>query len=97
MVASCINLEFAIQSVPKGLAESLIAEKFLSNSPSTLILGDNIFYGDGLPRTSQEMSKDINVSTVLAYPVSDPERYGVVEFNNKDKQVISKKTNQSQK
>jgi len=84
-----INLEFAVQSVPKGLAESfLIAEKFLSDSPSTLILGDNIFYGDGLPKELREMSKDVDISTVLAYPVSDPERYGVVEFN-KYKQVIS--------
>ena len=53
-----------------------------------MILGDNIFYGDGLPKILKEISKNIYGATVLAYPVVDPERYGVVEFN-KEKQVIS--------
>jgi glucose-1-phosphate thymidylyltransferase len=76
-----IELEYAIQAKPNGLAEAfLIGENFINNQPVALILGDNIFYGPGL---GQSLSRMVNRpgSTVFAYAVSDPERSGVVEFD----------------
>ncbi|MFN8770411.1 MAG: glucose-1-phosphate thymidylyltransferase RfbA [Neisseriaceae bacterium] len=77
-----ISLSYNIQEKPDGLAHAfIVAEKFLNGSPTCLILGDNIFYGNGLT----EMLIDAQTShgaTVFAYQVSDPERYGVVEFDN---------------
>lgn len=77
-----INIQYAVQSSPDGLAQAfLIGESFIKNQPSALVLGDNIFYGHKL--ISQLHSADASDSgaTVFAYHVSDPERYGVVEFD----------------
>ena len=82
-----INLQYEIQEKPEGLAQAfLIAESFLDGSPSILILGDNLFYGKGLATQLKEAYNRKN-STIFAYPVSDPERYGIVDFA-KDGRVI---------
>ena len=78
-----LNINYAEQQKPEGLAQSLIiAEEFLDGHPSLLILGDNIFYGQNLSLLLKEADKNDSGSTVFAYLVSDPERYGVVEFND---------------
>jgi glucose-1-phosphate thymidylyltransferase len=80
--------EFATQEVPNGLAQAfVIGAKFIGNDSVALILGDNIFYGSGLDRQLQSL-KNIQGGYVFAYEVSDPERYGVVEFDQQMK-VIS--------
>lgn len=77
-----INIEYAVQAEPEGLAQAfLIGETFLGNSPCTLILGDNIYYGEGLSSRLQLAAKQETGATVFAYYVSDPERYGVVDFD----------------
>ena len=82
-----INLQYEIQEKPEGLAQAfLIGESFLDGSPSILILGDNLFYGKGLATQLKEAYNRKN-STIFAYPVSDPERYGIVDFS-KDGRVI---------
>ena len=76
-----INLSYAVQPEPKGLAEAfIIGEDFIDGDHSALILGDNIFYGQGLGRTLQRMEKRPG-ATVFAYQVSNPQDYGVVEFD----------------
>ncbi|WP_404298465.1 glucose-1-phosphate thymidylyltransferase RfbA [Halomonas sp.] len=77
-----IRLEYAVQPSPDGLAQAfVIGERFLDGAPSTLILGDNIFYGHDLqPLLSKAMARDSGAS-VFAYHVHDPERYGVVAFD----------------
>lgn len=75
------HIEYAIQENPNGLAQAfVIGEKFIGNDKVALILGDNIFYGVGLGRQLQTLN-DIEGGYVFAYEVSDPERYGVVEFD----------------
>jgi glucose-1-phosphate thymidylyltransferase len=82
------SFEYAVQEVPNGLAQAfVIGEKFIGNDKAGLILGDNIFYGAGLGRMLQQY-KDPQGGVVFAYHVADPERYGVVEFDEK-KKVIS--------
>ena len=82
-----INLQYEIQEKPEGLAQAfLIGESFLDGSPSILILGDNLFYGKGLATQLKEAYNRKN-STIFAYPVRDPERYGIVDFA-KDGRVI---------
>jgi glucose-1-phosphate thymidylyltransferase len=78
-----VNFSYAEQPSPDGLAQAfLIGEKFLDGSPSALVLGDNIFYGHDLPMLlGSGMSRETG-ATVFAYHVLDPERYGVVEFDN---------------
>ncbi len=79
-----IELSYAEQPSPDGLAQAfLIGEKFLGNSPACLILGDNIFYGHGFGRTLVETSKISSGAVVFGYYVTDPERYGVAEFDEK--------------
>ena len=78
-----IQLTYAVQPSPDGLAQAfLIGEHFIGNSPSALVLGDNIFYGHDFAGLVQDASKKTDGATVFAYAVNDPERYGVVEFNN---------------
>lgn len=73
--------EYAIQEVPNGLAQAfVIGEKFIGTDKVALVLGDNIFYGTGLGRQLQALN-DVDGGYVFAYEVSDPERYGVVEFD----------------
>ena len=77
-----IRLEYAVQPSPDGLAQALIiAESFLDGSPSCLILGDNIFHGGGLRDVLQRANDKLDGATVFGYWVKDPERYGVVEFD----------------
>ncbi len=74
---------YTIQAVPNGLAQAFVlGEEFIGNDKVALILGDNIFYGSGLAKLLQQLN-DPDGAVVFAYQVSDPERYGVVEFNEK--------------
>jgi glucose-1-phosphate thymidylyltransferase len=76
------KFSYAVQEVPNGLAQAfIIGEKFIGNDPVALILGDNIFYGTGLGRLLQQ-HQNPSGGVVFAYHVSDPERYGVVEFED---------------
>jgi len=89
------RFEYAIQEVPNGLAQAfVIGEKFIGNDKVALVLGDNIFYGYGLGRQLKTLS-EVEGGYVFAYQVSDPERYGVVEFdaNNKAISIEEKPTN----
>lgn len=84
-----LNLEYAVQPSPDGLAQAfLIGEKFLNGAPSALVLGDNIFYGHDFQRLLKEADAKSEGATVFAYHVQDPERYGVAEFDAKG-QVLS--------
>jgi glucose-1-phosphate thymidylyltransferase len=75
------RFEFAVQEVPNGLAQAfVIGEKFIGNDKAALVLGDNIFYGSGFSKLIQSFN-DVDGAAIFAYPVSDPERYGVVEFD----------------
>ena len=77
-----INIEWAVQPNPDGLAQAfIIGESFLDGAPSTLILGDNIFYGSNLQSTLSEASATESGATVFAYRVKNPKDYGVVEFD----------------
>jgi len=83
-----INLQYAAQEQPNGLAEAfIIGEEFIGDDNVALILGDNIFYGHGFGDSLKECINP-NGGTVFAYQVSDPERYGVVEFDE-NKRAIS--------
>lgn len=76
-----ISLEYAEQPSPDGLAQAfIIGERFIGKDPACLILGDNIFYGSGLSKMLQRTSLESKGATVFGYYVTDPERYGVVEF-----------------
>jgi glucose-1-phosphate thymidylyltransferase len=81
------SFEYAIQPEPNGLAQAfVIGEKFIGTDSAALILGDNIFYGTGLQQLLQENSAP-DGGVVFAYHVSDPERYGVVEFNDHNQAI----------
>ena len=81
-----MNIEYAVQPSPDGLAQAfIIGESFIGNDDSTLILGDNLFFGFDLAKNLQTASQQKSGATVFAYPVSDPERYGVVEFDQSGK------------
>lgn len=76
-----MSFSYAVQPSPDGLAQAfLIGEQFVGNSPVSLILGDNIYYGDGLYKRLMAAASRAEGATVFAYYVKDPERYGVVEF-----------------
>ena len=82
-----LNLEYAVQPKPEGLAQALIiGEEFLAGGPSALILGDNIFYGHDLPVLLAEAGQ-AEGAAVFAYHVEDPQRYGVVEFDPQGRAV----------
>ena len=77
-----MRLDYAVQPSPDGLAQAfLIGESFLNGAPSTLVLGDNIFYGHDLAKLLHSANERKSGSTVFAYHVHDPERYGVVDFD----------------
>jgi glucose-1-phosphate thymidylyltransferase len=83
-----LSFTYAVQAEPNGIAQALvIAEKFLDGAPSALILGDNIFYGANLFVMLQAASKRTAGATVFGYYVQDPERYGVVEFDDAGKVI----------
>jgi glucose-1-phosphate thymidylyltransferase len=78
-----IRLQYLVQPKPEGIAQAfLLGEKFLAGSPCALVLGDNIFYGHDLAKDLREAAKKKQGARVFAYPVHDPERYGVVEFDD---------------
>ncbi|MEE9444199.1 MAG: glucose-1-phosphate thymidylyltransferase RfbA [Cocleimonas sp.] len=84
-----ISIQYAVQPEPEGLAQAfIIGREFVGNDPVTLVLGDNIFYGEGLSDRLFDLSKQETGATVFGYYVRDPERYGVVEFD-KDGKALS--------
>ena len=77
-----MKIEYAVQPKPEGLAQAfVIGADFVGSGPSVLVLGDNIFYGHDLAKRLAAANDQKSGATVFAYPVSDPERYGVVEFD----------------
>src|SRR5687768_11866760 len=83
-----IRIEYAQQDKPRGLADAfIVGREFVGNDPSCLILGDNIFYGHGLTEALQRAAKRGKGATVFAYRVPDPERYGVVEIDEKARAI----------
>ena len=84
-----ITIQYTVQPSPDGLAQAfLLGESFINEHPSTLILGDNLFYGHDLVKQLQSAHSQAVGATIFAYQVQDPERFGVVEFDEKQ-QVIS--------
>lgn len=84
-----LNISYKVQPSPDGLAQAFIlGEEFIGNDDSALVLGDNIFYGHGLTELLQNASKREEGATIFAYHVSDPHRFGVVEFD-KDYKALS--------
>lgn len=84
-----IHIEYAVQESPDGLAQAfIIGEEFIGDDSVCLVLGDNIYYGDGLSRMLQRAAKKTEGATVFGYHVNDPERFGVVEFDN-EMQAVS--------
>lgn len=85
-----MHFEFAEQPSPRGLADAFIlGREFIGCEPAALILGDNIIYGSGLVEKLQSAVKNKDGAVIFAYPVRDPERYGVVEFDDATGKVIS--------
>ena len=83
-----MDISYAVQPSPDGLAQAfIIGEQFIGKDPCALVLGDNIFYGHELAQMAQKAAERTHGATVFAYPVHDPERYGVVEFNAAGKAV----------
>jgi glucose-1-phosphate thymidylyltransferase len=83
-----ISLQYAVQPSPDGLAQAfLIGKEFLAGEGCCLVLGDNIFYGHDFAKTLREAAANTEGATVFAYPVLDPERYGVVEFDEQRRAV----------
>jgi glucose-1-phosphate thymidylyltransferase len=82
------RFEYAVQEVPNGLAQAfVIGEEFIDGGPAALILGDNIFHGAGLSKLLQESAQLKRGARIFAYQVHDPERYGVVEFDENKRAV----------
>ena len=78
-----ISLTYIVQPSPDGLAQAyILAEDFLAGAPSAMVLGDNIFFGHGLPQIMEEADRQTGGGTVFGYHVADPERYGVVAFDS---------------
>jgi len=85
-----LSFHYAEQAAPNGLAEAFIIGKdFINNEPACLILGDNIFYGNGLPEKLRRCAEIKKGARIFAYPVNDPERYGVVDLDPIDDRVLS--------
>ena len=83
-----IRFSYAAQAAPNGIAEAfLIGDEFLAGAPSCLILGDNLFYGSGFSRQLQAVSAQPDGACVFAQQVSDPERYGVVDFDDSGRAI----------
>jgi glucose-1-phosphate thymidylyltransferase len=83
-----INLSYAVQAAPEGIPQAfIIGADFIGQEPCALILGDNIFYGHDLSNDLQAATRTVTGATIFAYPVQDPERYGVVEFDGLHKVV----------
>lgn len=88
-----VSLTYVVQPNPDGLAQAFIlAEEFLAGAPSALVLGDNVFFGHGLPKLLAAADKHTNGGTVFGYHVADPKRYGVVAFDEdgRAREIIEK-------
>jgi glucose-1-phosphate thymidylyltransferase len=84
-----INLTYKIQPKPEGLAQAfIIGEEFIGNDDVCLVLGDNIFWGHGFTELLEKVASNVKGATIFGYQVNDPQRFGVVEFND-EKKVIS--------
>lgn len=84
-----LNFSYKVQKEPKGIAEAFIlGENFIGKNHVSLILGDNIFYGDRLPQALKKAIRTKSGATIFGYYVTDPQRYGVIEFN-KNQKVVS--------
>jgi len=78
-----VRIEYAVQPQPEGIAQAfLVGRTFIGSAPCALVLGDNIFYGHDLAKDLREAARRSNGASIFAYPVHDPERYGVVEFDH---------------
>lgn len=85
-----VNFSYAEQAQPNGLAEAfIIGRDFIGDDSVAMILGDNIYFGDGLSKLAQLSAQPMQGGTVFAYRVDDPQRYGVVEFDNKTGKAVS--------
>ena len=83
-----LSFEYAEQAEPRGLSDAfIVGEEFIGDSPVCLILGDNIFFGHDIPKELRKAAELENGATIFAYPVRDPERYGVVEFDEGGKAI----------
>ncbi len=83
-----LSFEYAEQAEPRGLADAfIVGEKFIDGNPVSLILGDNIFFGHDIPQELRMAAELGTGATIFAYPVSDPERYGIVEFDETGKAI----------
>lgn len=83
-----MDFAYAEQAEPRGLADAfLVGEEFLAGEKACLVLGDNIFFGQGLPAQLQAAANLEHGSTIFAYPVQDPQRYGVIEFDGQGKAI----------
>lgn len=83
-----VNFSYKVQPSPDGLAQAfIIGEEFIAGEPCALVLGDNIFYGNGLGKTLRRAASVKHGATVFGYYVDDPERYGVVEFDKNHKAI----------
>ncbi|MYC81281.1 MAG: glucose-1-phosphate thymidylyltransferase RfbA [Acidobacteria bacterium] len=83
-----LSLNYAVQPRPEGIAQAfLIARDFLEDQAPALVLGDNIFYGQGLSRSLRRASRQTSGATVFAYQVRDPQRYGVVSFDEESRPI----------
>ena len=79
-----LRFQYAAQAVPRGLADAfLVGRDFVGQDPACLILGDNLFFGQGLPNSLRAAASLVEGARIFAYPVRDPERYGVVEFDER--------------
>ena len=85
-----LKIEYAVQKKPNGIAQAfIIGEKFIGKSNVALILGDNIFYGADMSKILDEAKQEVG-ATIFGYYVSDPQRFGVVSFNKKNRNIVSK-------
>ena len=83
-----VHFSYAEQPSPDGLAQAfLIGADFLNGAPAALVLGDNLFYGNDFTDTLASANQDVNNATIFGYPVSDPQAYGVVEFDSNGKAI----------
>lgn len=83
-----VHIEYAVQENPNGIAEAfLIGEKFIGKDNVCLILGDNIFWGQGLSKMLLKSKKNLKGAKIFAYQVKDPERFGIIEIDNKNKVI----------
>jgi len=83
-----LHMKYAVQETPDGLAQAfLIGEKFIGTDPCALLLGDNLFFGHNFQQSVQHAAAKQDGATIFAYPVHDPERYGVVEFDQEGRAI----------